>query len=69
MWFDEFCHLRITVSLPATAESECAAAPVLIHEQVVAFAVEWNTLSCYSEAGVTARLRLLYVIFMDLTSR
>lgn len=40
-----------------------------MHVQVVVFGVEWSTFSRLSDAGVTARLWLLYVIFMAVASR
>lgn len=68
MWFDGLCHLRIPIKVYQQQWSPSVSPPlVLMREQVVA--VEWNMLSRDSEAGVTARLRLLYIIFMALTSR
>lgn len=42
---------------------------VLTRVQVVVFGVESSPFSRVSEAGVTARLWLLYVIFMAVASR
>lgn len=70
MWFDEFCHLRVTIKVYQQQWSPSVPPPVvLMREQVVAFTVELNMLSRGPEVGVTARLRLLYVIFMGPASR
>lgn len=70
MWFDEFCHPRITIEVYQQQWSPSVSPPVvLMREQVVAFTVKLNMLSRDPEAGVTACLRLLYVIFMDPASR
>lgn len=73
MWADKLCPPHVLC--PDVQKSVCGGpsvpAPVLLltHVQVVVFGVEWSTFSRLSDAGVTARLRLLYVIFMVVASR
>lgn len=71
MWVDKLCSLMLSALMFKVCLWDPSVSPpaVLTCVQVVVFGVESSPFSRVSEADVTARLWLLYVIFMAVASR